>query len=438
MCLPTISWHQIVGNTSIMYQPVVVLLTLATLALGSYSAAVVEPIDFYKLYDNPEAHLALKDKATTADRTALHGYPSEHHHINTKDGYVLGVFRIPYSHKLQNQNAKRPIVFLQHGLGSCSDAWILQGPNDSLPYMLADAGYDVWMGNARGTSYSRNHTKLSPDHPTFWQFSWHEIAIYDITATIDYALNTENGKGQDAIHYVGHSQGTTVFFALMSWLPDYNDKIKTAHLFAPVAIMKNLSSRLVRSVGPYLGHKNAYSTLFGSQEFLPHNEFIMALFFNICQPDFMLRPVCEGAVEKLYAGGRVNMTAMPEAMATHPAGCSTDQMLHYLQEQQSGYFRQYDHGTRKNLELYGSEDPPEYPVEQIKSLVHLWYAESDALAAVEDVEAIAERLPNKVMHFMEDPEWNHGDFALNREVREYVNEPVIAIMEEYELKNSGA
>jgi len=128
---------------------------------------------------------------------------------------------------------------------------------------------------------------------------------------------------------------------------------------------------------------------------------------------------------------------MPEAMATHPAGCSTDQMLHYLQGQQSGYFRQYDHGTKKNLQVYGSEEPPEYPVELISSLVHLWYADSDDLAAVEDVEEIANRLPNKVMHRMADPEWNHGDFSLNREVRKYVNEPVIAIMEEYELKNSG-
>ncbi|XP_017052382.1 lipase 3 [Drosophila ficusphila] len=412
-------------------------LILGALILGVYSAALDGPIDFYKLYDNPEAHISLKEKKTTADRTASHGYPSEHHYIETKDGYILGVFRIPYSHKLQNQNEKRPIVLLQHGLTSCSDAWILQGPNDSLPYLLADAGYDVWMGNARGTSYSRNHTKLSTENPLFWQFSWHEIGIYDITAIIDYALHTENGQDQDAIHYVGHSQGTTVYFALMSSMPEYNYKIKTAHMFAPVAIMKHLTNALVVKVGPYLGHRNAYSILFGSQEFLPHNEFVMALFFNICQPDFLLRPVCENAMSSLYSGGRVNMTAMPEGMATHPAGCSTDQMLHYLQEQQSGYFRQFDHGTKKNLEVYGSEEPPEYPVELINSMVHLWYADSDNLAAVEDVELLASRLPNKVMHHMDDPEWNHGDFALNNEVRKYVNEPVIAIMEKYELENSS-
>ncbi|EDV42913.1 uncharacterized protein Dana_GF16784 [Drosophila ananassae] len=413
-------------------------LILAGLAVsGIHSAALDGVIDLYKLYDNPEAHVSLKGKLTTADRIASHGYPSEHHYIPTEDGYVVGAFRIPYSHKLQNQNQKRPIAFLQHGLGSCSDAWILQGPDNSLPYLLADAGYDVWMGNARGTAYSRNHTTLSTENPNFWKFSWHEIAVYDITAIIDYALSTENGKDQDSLHYVGHSQGTTVYFALMSSLPEYNEKIKTAHMFAPVAIMKNMANPLVRALGPYLGHQGIYATLFGTQEFLPHNDFVMSLFFNICQPDFLLRPVCENAMQTLYSGGRVNMTAMPDAMATHPAGCSTDQMLHYLQEQQSGYFRRFDYGAKKNLLIYGTEEPAEYPVELITSAVHMWYSDNDAMAAVEDVEKFASRLPNKFMHHMLDKMWTHGDYALNREVRKYVNEPVIAIMEEYEQKNGG-
>ncbi|XP_034114669.1 lipase 3-like [Drosophila albomicans] len=413
-----------------------IFLVVAVLISQSTAANIRSgDFDFYKLYNDPEAHISLKGRRTTSDRMAAHGYPAEHHHIVTEDGYIVGVFRIPYSHKLQNQNEYRPIVLIQHGLTSCSDAWVLNGPDDGLPYLLADAGYDVWLGNARGNTYSRNHTSLSTEHPYFWRFSWHEIGHYDIAAMIDYALKT-NGQGQKAIHYVGHSQGTTVFFTLMSTRPEYNEKIKTAHMYAPIAIMTNLENAFVRAVAPYLGQRNAYSLLFSCQEFIPNNDFLLALLFNFCEPDQMLRPSCEKVMENIYAKDRKNKTALPEGLATHPGGCSTNQMIHYLQEQQSGHFRQYDHGTAKNLEIYGSETPPDYPVEEITSKVYLWYGLNDNLAAVEDVLALADRLPNREVRLIEDPLWDHIDFAMNMEARKYLNDPVIEIMQEFENDNN--
>ena len=39
-------------------------------------------------------------------------------------------------------------------------------------YVLADFGYDVWLTNARGNTYSRTHTNLTPDDKEFWMFRY--------------------------------------------------------------------------------------------------------------------------------------------------------------------------------------------------------------------------------------------------------------------------
>ena len=71
------------------------------------------------------------------------GYPAEAHDVVTQDGYILTVHRLP--------NPNKPVVFLQHGLLDASSSFVINFQNQSLGFVLWDAGYDVWMGNARGS-----------------------------------------------------------------------------------------------------------------------------------------------------------------------------------------------------------------------------------------------------------------------------------------------
>ena len=111
------------------------------------------------------------------------GYPLEEHFVTTADGYVLGMFRIPWgtsdapeatagprqSSRGSSSSSDggsssssggtvgsgtpspvcRPPVLLLHGVLDSSAAWVLNRPEQSLGFILADADYDVWLGGCR-------------------------------------------------------------------------------------------------------------------------------------------------------------------------------------------------------------------------------------------------------------------------------------------------
>lgn len=105
-----------------------------------------------------------------------------------------------------------------------------------LAFLMADNGFDVYLGNARGNSYSLKHKTLGIESQKFWDFSWHEIGIYDLPAMIDFVLNRTRSEN---LFYFGHSQGTTSFFVLLSMKPEYNQKIIQGHLLTPSAFFSN-------------------------------------------------------------------------------------------------------------------------------------------------------------------------------------------------------
>ncbi len=56
--------------------------------------------------------------------------------------------------------------------------------DESLAYILSDAGYDVWLGNNRGNTFSKQHQTLSVDSDAFWDFTYDEMAIYDFPTQV--------------------------------------------------------------------------------------------------------------------------------------------------------------------------------------------------------------------------------------------------------------
>ena len=59
----------------------------------------------------------------------------------------------------------------------------------NMGFELAKQGFDVWLTNNRGSRYGMDHLVLSSKKSKFWDFSFDEIARFDVSAFVDYVTN---------------------------------------------------------------------------------------------------------------------------------------------------------------------------------------------------------------------------------------------------------
>lgn len=356
-------------------------------------------------------------------------YPFESHVVTTDDGYILTMHRIP--HGINGPSENRPVVFLQHGLLCSSADWLVTGPEQALAFILADNGYDVWMGNARGNTHSRHHVSLSPNSREFWEFSWHEIGIYDLPAMIDYVIEV---TGRPKIHYAGHSQGTTSFFIMTSERPEYNDKIILAHMMAPVAFMSNLVSPFVRALSPFVDQVEWIMGMLGVYEFMPTTDMMEKGGYWLCRDTSLFQEVCANALFLIggFNSAQLNRTILPDILANTPAGAAVGQLVHYGQGVNSGKFRQYDYGLLENIRIYGSTSPPDYKLDKITCPIALHYSNNDWLAALKDVDELASKLKSSIGKFrVPDDKFNHLDYQWATDAKSLLYKRMLSLMERY-------
>ena len=163
-------------------------------------------------------------------------YPVEEHTVITSDDHVLTLFRIQAKNGPITEG--KPVVYMQHCLCGSADDYIINGEDNSIGLILANLGYDIWLGNNRGNKYSLGATKKMKNSK-FWDFSFQEMGKYDVPAIIKYIVEKTN---QQKIVYIGHSQGTSQMFAALS-MPGTQDYV-SQHIskflaLAPIVYLAN-------------------------------------------------------------------------------------------------------------------------------------------------------------------------------------------------------
>ena len=351
----------------------------------------------------------------------LFGYYAEEHIVQTGDGYLLGLHRLPFN-KGEDQDTVRvnagpgsitkPVVYLHHGLMMNSEVWVcLTEEERCLPFALVNQGFDVWLGNNRGNKYSKKSTRFSPTSSDFWDFSMDEFAFQDIPDMIEYILNT---TAQPRLSYIGFSQGTAQAFAALSIHPGLNQKVNVFIALAPAMSPPGLSNVIVDSL--VKASPDVLFLTFGRKSILSS----ATMWQSILYPPIFVR-VIDSCLGFLFAWYGKNISAH-QKLAAYPhlySFTSTKSVVHWFQIIRNKSFQMYDDDASNAFSIGASNryyKIAKFPTRNIKTPIVLVYGGSDSLV---DIRVMLKELPKHTIA-TEVPHFEHLDFLWAQDVDKLV------------------
>ncbi|KAJ9170008.1 hypothetical protein P3X46_018145 [Hevea brasiliensis] len=351
-----------------------------------------------------------------------HNYVCEEHTVTTQDGYILSLQRIPVGRSGEFPG-NRPPVLLQHGLLMDGITWLLLPPEQSLAFLLADNGYDVWLANTRGTKYSRGHISLSPYDPAYWDWSWDELVAYDLPATYKY-VHVQTGQ---KLHYVGHSLGTLIALASFSKSQVLN-MLRSAALLCPIAYVGQMTSPLARNSAQNFLAETLYR--WGILEFDPRGESVIKFLKDICKRTGI---DCTNLLTSFTGQNCCLNSSIVDVFLDHePQSSSTKNMMHLSQMIREGTITMFNYNNKdENRKHYGQPTPPVYKMTNIPKHLPLFLSNggADALSDVNDVQLLLDSLKDHdgdklVIQYRAD--YAHADYVMGENAKQDVYEPLIA------------
>jgi lysosomal acid lipase/cholesteryl ester hydrolase len=356
------------------------------------------------------------------------GYPCENYVVETSDGFLLNIQRIPFGRKGPT-SGPRPVAFLQHGLLDSAAAWVINLPEESLGYILADAGFDVFLGNVRGNTWSSNNTKYSNKNQQYWDLIDFDYMIQvDLPTMIDKALMV---SGRKSLVYIGHSQGTVMGFGGFPSNPQLASKVDIFIALAPVAWVNHQTSFLLTILSDL--DAVLFFEYFGVKDFLPNSWLIQYLGGTVCEE---VPFACADFIFLLCGWDTTNLndTRIPLYTDYTPAGTSVKNMAHWAQMVSSGEFQMYDYGVVGNIQHYNSTRPPKYHPENMTSpKVAFFTGTKDDLADPKDVQHLLSALPasNKPLIVNVQPTYEHLDFTWGENAHQLIYPQVVDLAKKY-------
>eukprot|EP00475_Leptophrys_vorax_P009789 TRINITY_DN1648_c0_g1_i1.p1 TRINITY_DN1648_c0_g1~~TRINITY_DN1648_c0_g1_i1.p1 ORF type:complete len:389 (+),score=102.66 TRINITY_DN1648_c0_g1_i1:27-1193(+) len=349
------------------------------------------------------------------------GFPVESHSVTTSDGYILNVFRLP-------QQQPAPVVLIIPGFTCSCVQMLIQSGDETLPFQLWNKGYEVWLGNFRGTTYGDTHVSLTVTDAQFWKYSFDELAKNDLPAIIQHVLQV-SGKAQIA-SLIGHSEGGTVGLAALSTYPAVYNKVKSFIGLGTAVYMGNTQSAMVHALEyftPVLNalHVNKFqASTTAFKDIVPG---FCTTFPTLCDSVICWVAGCEDA-------DSLDKERVPVLLSHYPDNSSVQDMDHWIQIKQTGEFKMYDFGSSSlNLASYNSEVPPAYNLTGIRTPMYLYAGSKDQFSVPVDVDQLVSELESGGANLVDFKmiDFGHGDFVWSSDAYITLYPELISIIAKY-------
>lgn len=307
---------------------------------------------------------------------------------------------------------KGPILLL-HGILLGGDVWVLNPPEESIAFLLADEGYDVWIGNTRTTRFSYGHILYTKKDKAFWEWSVDELAQYDLPAMLGLVNSQTNMK----VHYLGYSQGSQQAFVAFSQ-GQLLDMVNKVVFLAPVAFVNDVTAPVTKLAASFyidrlyeVLHVYEFSTQFRKKEVVD----------IICKPGAAR---CFRTWVSLFTGNNcclnTSRRVIIDTYETQPT--ATKNLRHLAQQYRHKTFAKFDYGIWGNLMRYGRFRSPAYDLSKVPtSNTIFFYGGRDALSDPKDVALLFSLLPNGGSYPVKFiPQYAHIDFILGTNAKDLV------------------
>ena len=328
--------------------------------------------------------------------------------VVTEDRYVNNIWALTSKDEF-NRNGKSIIV--QHGLLDSAFTWLIL-EDKSIAKLLCDEGYRVYLPNMRGNQFSRSHLDYDGSlNSKYWDFSFDEMAQYDLPSVVNLIKKRD---GVEKIDYMGHSQGTLIFFLAYMNNPDFMEK--NINKFIAVGTVPNINNA-EHFLLP-LGVKSNIAELIPVKNFMTFPKELGQVLVPFCTGK--AKNLCHTVMRMCFGGfedtGRVDYDRLGKNIFMHqPGGTSLQNMKHWLQLFDTKKTAKYDFGAIDNMIHYGTTYPPRYHLSRmrkykIKSLI----AVSDAdpfCNPIDTLEFLLKIDDQSVIEILSLKDYNHIDYV---------------------------